>query len=104
MRVGELAGVFGERVRLYLVGQAALQEAVLLRQRAVTGDDLVDKGTDGAFELAVVLLVSGRFLLRLSVPALEEVREHHQVQLVVAALRNLLPYPLEDMAVRGKQL
>lgn len=63
MSVGKLTGVFGERIRLYFERKAALQEAVLLRKRTIAGDDLIDKLTDGALELAVVLLVSLRFFL-----------------------------------------
>lgn len=58
MSIGKLTGVFRKRMCLYLIRKATFEEAVLLRQRTVATDDLIDKRTDCALKLAVILFVS----------------------------------------------
>lgn len=63
MSVGKLTGVFRKRMCLNLVRKAAFEEAVLLRQRTVASDYLINKRTDCALKFAVILLVCLRFFL-----------------------------------------
>jgi hypothetical protein len=85
--VDKLFDIFSEGVGMYLPRKAALEEAVFLGQSLVLGNDYIYQGANKLLKRLIICFVVILFLLLM--PAFEEIRKHHEVELVVRVLIDL---------------